>query len=86
MPRVSYFFGISIYMYFDDHLPPHFHAVYNEYKAAVSIETLEVLKGEVPGRVLALVLEWASIHRGALLRNWEALRSGRPFDKIEPLR
>jgi hypothetical protein len=33
MPLVSRFFGISIYMYFDDHNPPHFHAIYNEYEA-----------------------------------------------------
>jgi len=33
MPEISRFLGIVIYMYFNDHNPPHFHAVYNNYKA-----------------------------------------------------
>ncbi|MCF0071446.1 DUF4160 domain-containing protein [Dyadobacter sp. CY261] len=27
MPEISRFFGIIISMYFDDHNPPHFHAI-----------------------------------------------------------
>ena len=26
MPQISQFFGIVIYMYFNEHLPSHFHA------------------------------------------------------------
>jgi len=33
MPCVSEFFGIAIYMYFNDHSPPHFHAEYGESEA-----------------------------------------------------
>ncbi len=33
MPEISRFFGIVIKMYFGDHLPPHFHAEYNEQSA-----------------------------------------------------
>ena len=32
MPTLSIFFGIVIRMYFDDHPPPHFHAIYGEYE------------------------------------------------------
>ena len=28
MPRLSEFYGIAIYMYWQDHAPPHFHAFY----------------------------------------------------------
>lgn len=35
MPRISYFLGIAIYMYFRDHEPAHFHAMYEEYAAMV---------------------------------------------------
>jgi hypothetical protein len=28
MPCICQFFGIAIYMYFNDHSPPHFHAKY----------------------------------------------------------
>jgi hypothetical protein len=36
MPEISRYFGISIRMYFDDHNPPHFHAIYGnrEFRSA----------------------------------------------------
>jgi Domain of unknown function (DUF4160) len=43
MPRVSAFFGIVIYMYYNDHLPPHFHAEYAEHEAIYEIDTLMLL-------------------------------------------
>jgi len=45
MPRVSAFFGIVIYMYYNDHMPPHFHAEYAEHEAIYEIETLDVTRG-----------------------------------------
>ncbi len=32
MPEISLFFGIIIYMFPDDHNPPHFHAKYGDEK------------------------------------------------------
>ena len=85
MPRISFFYGISIYMFFDDHLPPHFHARYAEYDASIAIMTLETLKGRLPGRARSLVLDWADRHRVELLANWERARASMPLDVIEPL-
>nr|WP_236612057.1 DUF4160 domain-containing protein [Caldanaerobacter subterraneus] len=31
-------------MYFDDHLPPHFHAIYGEYVGMFDINTLEMIE------------------------------------------
>ena len=45
MPEISRFFGIIIRMYFDDHPPPHFHAIYGDEEAQVSIEPIAVLNG-----------------------------------------
>lgn len=42
MPEISRFFGIIIRIFFSDHEPPHFHAVYGEYEALIQIETLAV--------------------------------------------
>jgi Domain of unknown function (DUF4160) len=39
MPYISRFFGIVVQMFFNDHLPPHFHATYGEYEAVYEIET-----------------------------------------------
>jgi len=49
-------------MYFDDHHPPHFHAYYGEFEAEVEIANLTIIEGELPSRVLGLVIEWASLH------------------------
>ena len=40
MPEVSRFFGVSTRMYFDDHNPPHFHAIYGEAEAELGIEPI----------------------------------------------
>lgn len=56
-------------MFFRDHFPAHFHVQYAEHKAEIAIETLEVLTGSLPRRSLALVLEWAALHREELSRD-----------------
>ena len=58
MPEISRFLGIMITMYFNDHNPPHFHVRYDEYRALVGIEPLELREGRLPPRVLGLVIEW----------------------------
>ncbi|MDP1715206.1 MAG: DUF4160 domain-containing protein [Anaerolineales bacterium] len=85
MPEISRFFGIIIRMYFNDHVPPHFHAHYGEHQIEITIETLEVLKGKLPNRVLGLVLEWASLHRDELRADWERARNEQPLEPIQPL-
>ena len=85
MPRICEFFGIVIYMYYNDHRPPHFHAEYAEREALFSIGTLEILEGELPRRPRAFVIEWASLHRAELRANWERARQGLPPNAIEPL-
>jgi len=85
MPTISEFFGIVIRMYYDDHNPPHFHVFYGEYEAQLSIDTLEVIKGKLSKRALALVLEWAAEHRNELREDWRLAELHQPLDKIEPL-
>lgn len=53
-------------MYWRDHNPAHFHARYGDFEALVRIDTLGVIRGSLPKRALALVLEWASEHRAEL--------------------
>jgi len=74
-----------IRMYFIDHNPPHFHAEYQESKAEYNIKTLDVISGKLPLRAHALVLEWASQHKGELLENWEKASIPEPLNKINPL-
>lgn len=85
MPRISEFFGIKIYLYYNDHNPPHFHALYGEHETKVTIETLSILEGKLPQRAWRLVLEWASLHRLELEENWNNARDGIALNPIEPL-
>jgi hypothetical protein len=85
MPRISTFYGIAIYMYYRDHAPPHFHALYGEHEAEVEIATAAVLAGVLPRRAQALVTDWATARREALQRNWDLARAGQPLDPIDPL-
>ena len=71
MPQISSFFGILIYMYYNDHNPPHFHAKYGDFNAVISIENFGILEGNLPPKSLGMVVEWASLHKKELLKNWE---------------
>ena len=85
MPELSRFLGIVIYMYFNEHNPPHFHAEYNEFKAAISIKTLCIIEGKLPSKVLSLVVEWAQEHQNELLENWNSIQGTGEYHKIKPL-
>ena len=85
MPRISEFFGIVIYMYYNDHQPAHFHAEYGDDEAIYEIETLATLRGELPRRANVMVVEWALQHRDELRRNWDFARRQQPLNRIEPL-
>lgn len=85
MPEISRFFGIVIRMYVNDHYPSHFHAVYGEFEALINIETLAIYQGDLPRRVLALVLEWAALHRDELRQDWDLARKGQPLQPVAPL-
>ncbi|MBO4319573.1 MAG: DUF4160 domain-containing protein [Treponema sp.] len=86
MPIVSEFEGIEICFYFDDHLPPHFHAKYGDAEALVDIGRSCVLKGALPSNKLKLVLAWSELHRDELVKNWEKASKKLLPQKIEPLK
>lgn len=86
MPTISAFYGILIQMFWRDHAPPHFHALYAECEALIEIRTLEVIEGALPKRALSLVLEWASEHRAELMKDWDLCARMQTPKKIQPLR
>lgn len=86
MPTISVFYGVVIQMFWRDHGPPHFHALYGEEEALIDLRDLRILKGSLPRRAMALVLEWASDHRDELLEDWNQCRELKHPNWIEPLR
>ena len=84
MPEICRFLGIVIYMLYDDHDPPHFHAEYGEFKITVEIRT-GILEGRFPRRALNALMEWYGIYADDLLENWQLAANHRPLKKIPPL-
>ena len=84
LPELSRFLGIVVFLLYDDHRPPHFHAVYGEYNITVEIGT-GVVEGRFPKRALNAVMEWYEIHREDLLVNWLLAEQHQPLRKIPPL-
>ncbi len=86
MPTISMFYGILIQMYWDEHAPPHFHAIYGEYKATINIRDLSLGEGELPRRAKQLVLDWAELHQAELLTDWDLCQANQHPKPIDPLK
>ncbi len=85
MPVISRFLGVAIYMYWNDHNPPHFHAVWNEHEAIIAIDSAKVIAGEMPPNKLKYIENWCKINKLLLMENWELARQEKPLKKIEGL-
>jgi hypothetical protein len=85
MPLVSMFFGIKIYIYYDDHDPPHFHAEYQGEKAVFDFRG-NILNGDLNSRTATrLVREWVDLRCHELKEDWDLAQSGNTLKKIPPL-
>ncbi len=88
MPLISMFYGIIIRMYLIDnqhHNLPHIHAKYAEFEVSISIESGEILAGELPRKQLRLVQAWMELHYDELMADWELAIGGELPYKIAPL-
>jgi hypothetical protein len=86
VPRISAFYGLVIYMYWNerDHPVVHFHAYHAGRRASVSADG-DVLAGSLEPRALQFVREWATLRHEEILANWERARRNEPLIGIEPL-
>lgn len=73
-------------MYYNDHMSPHFHALYSEYDVSIDMRTLTILEGEFPNTKLKLLLRWAKSHTDELTIDWELARQGVALNSIAPLK
>ena len=85
MPTICRFYGILIQMYYDDHNPPHFHAIYGENKAVIAIQDFTILEGDLPPKAVGLVMEWTRGHQSELLKEWDLARNKKALFQIDPL-
>ena len=85
MPTISKFYGILIQMYYDEHNPPHFRVIYGDYKAVIGIHDLTVMAGTLPPKAVGLAMEWATIHKIELLKEWDLAAKKQTLFQVEPL-
>lgn len=73
MPRIAFFFGISIYMYMDDHGVPHCHGVYGEYAGSFAIDDGRLLAGQMPPAQVKKIQDFITMNQTELTEKWKEL-------------
>ena len=89
MPSISMFYGIVVMIYYYDnkqHNLPHIHVRYQGTKAIFSIDSSEMMEGDLPNKQKKLVSAWMEIHKDELVADWELAVNGEKPYKIEPLK
>jgi hypothetical protein len=73
MPRIAEFEGVAVYIYYDEHVPPHFHALCGEHEAVIAIATCTLVEGSLPRAKLKRTLEWARENQAFLQAKWDEI-------------
>jgi hypothetical protein len=84
MPTISRFYGIVVYMNYNDHTPPHFHARYQDQEITMEIQT-GLVTGSMSRRALQMLFDWLDHYQVELMENWERARQHMPLHEIPPL-
>lgn len=71
----SFIDSIKIYIYIDDHNPPHFHTIYVEFEELIIIESLATYTGQLPKAQRRKVINWAYQHKEYLIKIWKKYNS-----------
>lgn len=73
MPAVHRLNNATLYIYGDDHVPPHVHLLGPNSDAMIAIETLQVLRGHFHRRDLAEAVAWMANNQERLRKLWSDL-------------
>jgi len=88
LPIISQFYGIVVFMYYNDmqkHHIPHIHVRYNEYKAVYDLDS-NLLEGKMPIKQRKMIEAWIVIHLEELNTLWKLIQENQEYFKIEPLK
>ena len=85
MPTVARIGPVQIRFYYEDHGPPHFHAISPNFDFKFAIPDCSIISGNgrLRGRDLALIRAWGQRHRDVLDLNWQRARAGEALQDIE---
>jgi len=84
LPVISRFYGIVVFLNYNDHSPPHFHARYQDQEVLIEIQSGAVT-GSMSKRALQMLLEWTDLHREALMANWIRAQERKTLQPVPPL-
>jgi len=84
MPAICQFDGATIYVYHNDHPPPHIHVKQSGEEALVAILTGKIIEGEIPKPLHKTVKQWLKDQRPAILEAYVKAQSGQPPGKVPP--
>lgn len=84
MPIICKFFGITIFMFWREHAPPHFHAKYGDDEIVVEIKSGKI-SGSMLKRAIQLIQEWRQLHQNELLKDWKLAEQKKALFAIKPL-
>ena len=79
MGRLQQIGNVSIRVYANDHLPPHFHASTPDHEVLIIIETLTIYSGRLRRKDLRAALQWASDNRAAITVEWNRINPRFPI-------
>ena len=82
MPTVAIVDGVRIIFFWNDHPPPHFHVEFAEHKGQISLQTLDLVEGNLPPAKLAAVVRWARGHHSELMECWAKARNNENPGKV----
>jgi hypothetical protein len=88
VPRISEFFGLTVYMYWFDvqkHHTPHIHVRYQGAEAVFQLDGT-LLEGSLGARAERLVAEWCEERRQDLEHAWNHAVAGKEIPWVLPLR
>jgi hypothetical protein len=72
----------KLYMYPNDHPPPHFHVLFAEHRAVIDIQTMKLSRGSLPKAKLRAIIKWARPRRIKLVEAWNITQQNFVPEKI----
>ena len=72
----------KLYIYANDHPPPHFHVLYAEHRAVIDIQTMKMRRGNLPKAKLRAIMKWAKPRKAQLLEAWNITQENLIPEKI----
>lgn len=72
MGKLATIRNITIRVYANDHLPPHFHVVSPDFEALVELSTMTVIAGNIP-KAGQEAKDWSVANRALIVAEWNRI-------------